>query len=93
MFPSGYRGGAFVAFHGSWNRAPRPQAGYRVVFLPRVGGTLSPQYETFADGFAGGVLDPNGAARRPVRLAEGPDGALYVTDDKAGRIRMIVSAP
>src|SRR5262249_32419680 len=55
-FPSHYRGGAFIAFHGSWNRAPQPQAGYRVVFIPSANGRPSTQYETFADGFAGGTL-------------------------------------
>ncbi len=92
MFPARYRNGAFVAFHGSWNRAPLAQAGFRVAFVPAAGGTLAPTYETFADGFAGAasVSDPNTAAHRPTGLAQGTDGALYVTDDKAGRIWRIV---
>ena len=85
-FPAKYRGGAFIAFHGSWNRAPEPQAGYRVVFVPMRDGKPSGPYETFADGFAGGELSPGAAAHRPVGLALGPDGALYVTDDRRGRI-------
>jgi glucose/arabinose dehydrogenase len=86
MFPDHYRGGAFIAFHGSWNRAPMPQAGYKVVYVPRGGAGFGPAYETFADGFAGGNLDPGGAVHRPVGLAQGPDGALYITDDQRGRV-------
>lgn len=93
MFPSRYRGGAFIAFHGSWNRAPQPQAGYRVVFIPAANGRPSTQYETFVDGFAAGNLDPTGAAHRPVGLAQGPRGEIYVTDDKAGRVWKITYAP
>ena len=85
-FPERYRNGAFIAFHGSWNRAPLPQAGFRVVFVPMSAGRTSGDWETFADGFAGGRLDPGAAAHRPTGLAQGPDGALYVTDDQRGRI-------
>ncbi|MGH7619505.1 MAG: PQQ-dependent sugar dehydrogenase [Gemmatimonadaceae bacterium] len=92
-FPAHYAGGAFIAFHGSWNRAPEPQAGYRVVFIPAANGRPSTQYETFADGFAGGTLDPDGAAHRPVGLAQGPSGEIYITDDKAGRVWKVVYAP
>ena len=89
QFPEHYRGGAFIAFHGSWNRAPGPQGGYQVVFVPFSGGkpTVQPgQYEMFATGFAGAQVQPDRAAHRPVGLAQGPDGALYITDDKAGRV-------
>ncbi len=84
QFPARYRGGAFIAFHGSWNRAPLPQAGYRVVFVPFKAGQPVGTYETFADGF----WHENGAGpqHRPVGVAVGPDGSLYVTDDAAGRI-------
>lgn len=84
QFPARYRGGAFIAFHGSWNRAPLPQAGYRVVFVPFKEGKPSGTYETFADGF----WHENGAGpqHRPVGLAVGPDGSLYITDDAAGTI-------
>ena len=88
--PARYRGGALIAFHGSWNRAPLPQAGYKVVFVPRAGGRLGPAYETFADGFAGGRLDPGGAQHRPVGLAESRDGAIYITDDQRGRVWRVV---
>jgi len=86
MLPAKYREGAFIAFHGSWNRAPGPQGGYQVVFQPLAGGKASGAYESFANGFAGAVLQPDAAAHRPVGLAQGPDGALYITDDTAGRV-------
>ena len=85
-FPEHYRGGAFIAFHGSWNRAPEPQDGYRVVFVPFTSGQPSTAYETFIDGFAGATKSPDGAAHRPMGLAQGPDGSIYVTDDKGGRV-------
>ncbi|MFY9658438.1 MAG: PQQ-dependent sugar dehydrogenase [Methylocystis sp.] len=85
-FPDGYRGGAFIAFHGSWNRAPLPQQGYEVVFQPLGAGKTSGPYVVFADGFAGADKTPEKAAFRPTGLAEGPDGALYVADDVHGRI-------
>ncbi|MBV9996548.1 MAG: c-type cytochrome [Caulobacteraceae bacterium] len=84
--PQGYRGGAFIAFHGSWNRAPLPQGGYNVVFQPLENGKASGPFVVFADGFAGPDRDPGGAAFRPTGLAEGPDGAIYVADDVRGRI-------
>jgi glucose/arabinose dehydrogenase len=85
QFPARFRGGAFIAFHGSWNRAPRPQGGYNVVFIPFTRGAAGP-YELFATGFAGDQVQPNSAAHRPVGLAVGPDGSLYVSDDRGGRI-------
>jgi glucose/arabinose dehydrogenase len=85
-FPARYREGVFVAFHGSWNRAPYPQGGYNVVFQPMSGGKASAQCEIFADGFAGATKSPEGAAHRPDGLATGPDGALYISDDTKGRI-------
>ncbi|AHG90403.1 L-sorbosone dehydrogenase [Gemmatirosa kalamazoonensis] len=91
-FPAKYRDGAFVAFHGSWNRLPLPQAGFRVAFAPMSGGKFTGAYETFADGFAGGEIRsmPNAAAHRPSGLAQSPDGGIYVTDDAKGRIWKIV---
>jgi glucose/arabinose dehydrogenase len=91
-FPEKYRNGAFIAFHGSWNRAPEPQAGYRVVFQPLTNGAASGDFETFANGFAadtGQALQPGTAKHRPTGLAQGPDGALIVTDDAGGRIYRI----
>jgi glucose/arabinose dehydrogenase len=91
-FPAHYKGGAFIAFHGSWNRAPGPQQGYNVVFVPFAAGkSVSPSaYEVFADGFAGARKDPDGAAHRPTGVAVGPDGALYIADDKGGRVWKVV---
>jgi glucose/arabinose dehydrogenase len=86
QFPPRYRGGAFVAFHGSWNRLPLAEEGYRVVFAPLAGGRPSGAFETFADGFAGDTLEPVLARQRPTGLAEAPDGALFISDDMRGRI-------
>ena len=86
QFPASYRGGAFIAFHGSWNRAPGPQGGYNVVFQPLADGKPSGDYIVFADGFAGAHKEPGRAAHRPSGLAVSLDGTLYVSDDKAGRI-------
>jgi glucose/arabinose dehydrogenase len=86
QFPERYRGGVFIAFHGSWNRAPEPQAGFRVVFVPMKNGAPGSEYETFADGFAGPDKSRSGAEYRPMGLAQGPRGAHYITDDKGGRI-------
>jgi glucose/arabinose dehydrogenase len=85
-FPGRYRGGAFVAFHGSWNRAPAPQAGYNVVFVPMEGDRVVGEWEVFADGFAGEDVSPRGADHRPVGVVMGPDGSLYVSDSQSGRI-------
>ncbi len=91
QFPARYRGGAFIAFHGSWNRAPEPQAGYRVVFVPfREGSPVAADTATFANGFAGEKIGPGSAAHRPVGLAQGPDGALYVSDDHGGTVWRIL---
>jgi glucose/arabinose dehydrogenase len=94
-FPAHYQGGVFIAFHGSWNRAPAPQQGYNISFVPFAGGkAVDPaRYEVFADGFAGGPLGPDAndkAAHRPTGVAQGPDGALYITDDKGGRVWRVV---
>jgi glucose/arabinose dehydrogenase len=90
-FPAQYRGGWFVAFHGSWNRAPLPQEGFKVVFLPMSGQRVVGEFMTFADGFAPAPPSPNEPTRpvrlaRPTGLAQGPDGSLYVSDDVGGRI-------
>jgi glucose/arabinose dehydrogenase len=92
QFPERYRGGAFVAFHGGFDRAPLPNEGYQVQFVPfGPNGLPSGAAETFADGFAGstGPL-PATARHRPVGVTEGPDGSLYVSDDRGGRIWRII---
>lgn len=86
IFPERYRRGAFVAFHGSWNRAPEPQGGFNVTFVPVIDGMWSNAYEVFADGFARGILDPQRAPHRPTGIAQAPDGSIYVSDDVGGRI-------
>jgi len=88
-FPARYRRGLFVAFHGSWDRAPYPQQGYNVVFQPMSGEHAAGGCEVFASGFAGAVMSPDGAEHRPSGLAVGPDGALYVSDDIRGTIYRI----
>jgi glucose/arabinose dehydrogenase len=90
QFPERYRGGAFIAFHGSWNRAPLPQGGYNVVFIEFDGNDPTGEWDVFADGFAGEDVSPGGAAHRPAGVAVGPDGSLYVSDDRGGRIYRIV---
>ena len=92
QFPARYREGAFVVFHGSWNRAPMEQQGYQVAFAPRRDGEFTGEWETFADGFAGvsPLVSPRDAAHRPAGIAQGPDGSVYVTDDAGGRVWRIV---
>lgn len=89
QFPARYHDGLFIAFHGSWDRAPYPQGGYNIVFQPLTGARSSGQCEIFADGFAGATVSPEGAVYRPSGVAVGPDGSLYVSDDNKGRIYKI----
>ena len=86
-FPAKYRGGAFVGFHGSHDRAPK-QAGYLVAFVPFGAAKPAGSFEEFATGFAGATppAAATDAPHRPMGLAVGPDGALYVSDDVKGRI-------
>ena len=88
QFPTEYRGGAFVAFHGSWNRAPLPQEGFRVVFVPFRFNRPVGSFTTFADGFnpSPSAARTRPGVRRPTGLAQGPDGSLYITDDSGGTI-------
>lgn len=88
MFPARYRGGLFVANHGSWHEpyAGEPP-GYNVTFFPRLTDGRLGDYEIFADDFAGDERPlPDAAEYRPVSVAEAPDGSLYVSDDARGRI-------
>jgi glucose/arabinose dehydrogenase len=92
MFPEKYKNGAFIAFHGSWNRAPEPQEGFFVVFVPFDGENPSGDWEIFADGFAGTepVNSTGDAEYRPCGLAQGPDGSLYVVDSNKGKAWRII---
>jgi glucose/arabinose dehydrogenase len=98
QFPAKYRGGAFVAFHGDNFTATRPRTdnpGYLVAFVPFVNGAPSSTYEVFASGFEGaGGPTSTGASHRATGLAVGPEGSLYITDDKGGRVwRVIYRGP
>jgi glucose/arabinose dehydrogenase len=88
MFPQQYRGGAFIAFHGSWNRTAGPQNGYVVVFQPFAGDKPSGKFQVFADGFEGPTPPraQNNAMYRPDGVGQGPDGSLYITDSVKGRV-------
>ena len=74
-----YGEGLFVAFHGSWNRAPMPQAGYRVVFAPFTDGKPTGKYVTVASG-------PSETALRASGLAVAADGSLFLAADANGKI-------
>jgi len=93
QFPDKYKNGAFIAFHGSWNRdSDNRQQGYNVVFVPFEGNLPSGEWEIFADGFEGpeDVASPGDALHRPVGLAVGPDGSLYISDSVKGAVYRIV---
>ena len=86
-FPKQYHG-LFVAFHGSWNRSV--PTGYKVVFVPLDDhGNVAGPVRDFATGWLHSTESRTG---RPVGLAVGPDGALYVSDDTAGLIYRIAYA-
>ena len=88
-FPPQYRGDAFVALHGSWNRARR--TGYKVVRLKLEHGVPTGTYEDFLTGF---VIDDRRAWGRPVGVAVANDGALLVTDDAGDTVwRIAYGAP
>lgn len=87
-FPERYKQGAFIAFHGSMNRTPYPQAGYIVAFIPFTNGKPTGEWEVFADGFTGKdtIATMPEAKYRPMGLAEGTDGSLYISESKQGKI-------
>jgi glucose/arabinose dehydrogenase len=92
LFPPRYKEGAFVAFHGSTDRSPYPQAGYIVCFVPFENGRPTGKWEVFADGFTGvdTVVNTSDAVYRPMGLAEGPDGSLYICESNKGKIWRIM---
>jgi glucose/arabinose dehydrogenase len=75
-FPKSYRGDAFAAEHGSWNRELR--SGYEVIRIPMHNGKAEGSYEDFLTGF---VVDNNSVWGRPVGVTVAKDGSLFVTDD------------
>ena len=94
QFPAAYQDGAFVAFHGSRfePEATGDLPGYNVSFLPFDGDAPAKgEFEVFADDFAGDARPlPDAAEHRPVGVAEGPDGELYISDDYGGRIWRVI---
>jgi glucose/arabinose dehydrogenase len=83
QFPAEYRGGAFLAFHGSWNRSKRD--GYKVAFIPFKDGKPSGEQRDFLTGW---MLSPEKSDvwGRPVAILQLPDGSLLVTDDGGKKI-------
>jgi glucose/arabinose dehydrogenase len=83
QFPAKYRGGMFLAFHGSWNRAER--TGYSITYIPFKDGKPQSGPQNFLTGW---MLDPGKREvwGRPVGLLQMPDGSLLVTDDGGGKI-------
>jgi len=82
QFPAEYRGDIFAGEHGSWNRAVR--TGYEVIRVPLKGtGKATGEYEDFLTGF----VTPDGNVwGRPVGVAVGSDGSLFVTDDESNSV-------
>lgn len=92
QFPEHYKNGAFIAFHGSTIRAPYPQAGYFIAFVPFKNGKPSGDWEVFANGFAGvdTIVNTSDAHARPMGIAMGPDGSLYISESEKGKIWRIM---
>lgn len=88
QFPAHYRNGMFIAFHGSWNRAPLPQEVSNVTFQAFNGADPSGTFEIFASGFAGKaqIMNPNDALARADGVAQAPDGSLYITESQKGKV-------
>jgi glucose/arabinose dehydrogenase len=80
-FPKEYKNDAFAAQHGSWNRAKR--TGYKVIRVPQKNGVPTGEYEDFMTGF---VTPEGNVWGRPVGVAVGKDGALFVSDDGSNTV-------
>ena len=87
QFPAEFKGDAFAAEHGSWNRAQR--AGYEVIRLPMHNGHATGEYEDFLTGFTVGSGDGD-VWGRPVGVAVAPDGSLFVSDDGSRSIWHVI---
>ena len=86
--PAVFRQGMFIGLHGSWNRKPR--SGYKVVFVPFIGGQPSGPMADVLTGF----LDENGNARgRPVGVAIDARGGLLVADDVGNTVWRVSTPP
>jgi glucose/arabinose dehydrogenase/mono/diheme cytochrome c family protein len=87
QFPDHYKNGAFIAFHGSTIRSPYPQAGYFIGFVPFENGQAG-EWEVFADGFirVDTIVETDDAGYRPMGIAMGPDGSLYINESEHGKI-------
>ncbi len=81
QFPAEFRGDAFVALHGSWNRSKL--AGYKIIRLRFSDGKPTGVYEDFVTGF---VIDDSKVWGRPVDVTQAPDGALLFTEDGNGTL-------
>jgi glucose/arabinose dehydrogenase len=83
QFPAEYQGGAFLAFHGSWNRSKR--VGYSVAFIPFKGGKPSGEVRDFLTGW---MISPESHEvwGRPVAIMQLPDGSILVSDDGGKKI-------
>jgi glucose/arabinose dehydrogenase len=88
LLPDHYKNGSFIAFHGSTNRAPYPQSSYFIGFVPFKNGKPAGEYEIFADGFAGvdPIVNTSDAKYRPMGIAMGPDGSIYIAETEKGKI-------
>jgi glucose/arabinose dehydrogenase len=88
QFPEHYRNGMFIAFHGSWNRAPLAQEVSNVTFQAFSGKDSAGEFEIFASGFAGKaqIMNPNDALARADGVAQAPDGSLYITESQKGKV-------
>ncbi|MEQ6121957.1 c-type cytochrome [Reichenbachiella sp. MALMAid0571] len=91
QFPEHYKNGAFIAFHGSTIRSPYSQSGYFIGFVP-FEGSKPKNWEVFADGFTQveKIINTTDAGYRPMGIAMGPDGSLYISESEQGKVWRIM---